>query len=154
MKRAVTVCIVVALSAPILSACSGDPFGPAEAQVDDLRLEWTLSTNSIERQEGLVATLRIRNMGAEAVQLWSPCTALALVRTFGNGEVIGLEGSGGGCRAMPTTYDVDAGATFEQSWEILAVRRDGLPVDRTTYRVQVELLPSGLPLLEASFRVR
>lgn len=115
MKEAVTVCIVVSPSAPVLSACSE------------------------------------RNMGAEAVQLESPCTTLASVPTFRNG---GLEGSGSGCRPSLTTVSIDAGATLDRSWEIRAVRRDGLPVDRGAYTAQVELLPAGLPSLEASFRVR
>ncbi len=147
--RMSTVCGAVLL----LGSCSSDVLAPSVLVVDGLRLEFGVSPSSIERQETLVATLEVENLRDEGVELISSCTALALIKAFRSGERVDLEGTVLGCGDAITPFQIGAGEVLTRTYEIRAVRVDGMPVERGEYVLRAEFMVLELPDLEASFRV-
>lgn len=138
----------------LVGGCSSEPVGPSQVIHQDLRIQVEISPASIERQEVLVARLELENLTDEPVELVSGCSTLALVQTLRAGEMADLRGSVVGCRAMVTSYVIEAGETLTWTYEIRAVRRDEEPVERGLYVLRVEFMVPGLPVLETAFRVR
>lgn len=141
------------VAAMVLAACSADVSGPGEVVTDDLRIALVVAPTAIERQEALTATLSLENRTTAPLELTSSCTALALIRTIRGGQPVDLEGSAGGCFTAITPFELGAGETLTRTYEIRAVRRDGEPVDRGTYVLQVDFMVPGLPTVEAVFEV-
>lgn len=65
------------LIAPLTIAGCSDAAGPSGVTVDGLRIEFTVAPSSIERQETLIASLRLDNLQDEPVEVVSSCTTLA-----------------------------------------------------------------------------
>lgn len=137
----------------LLAGCSSEVLAPSTLVVDGLRLELGISPSSIERQEKVVATLEVENLRDEEVELISSCTALALIKTFRRGERADLEGTALGCGDAITPFQIGAGEVLTRTYEIRAVRVDGMPVERGEYVLRADFMVLELPDLEVSFRV-
>ena len=137
----------------LLVACSSEVIGPSQVTLDGLRLDLELNRASVERQESLVATVRIENLNEQPVELVSSCTALTLIKTFRGGDRVDLVGTVLGCGDAITPFVIEGGATLTESFEIRAVRQGGQPVEKGRYVLRAEFMVVELPDLEVSFRV-
>lgn len=136
----------------MIGGCSNG-IGPEDVISNGLRLQLDVTPSSIERQETLIATLRLENLQDEPVEMTSSCTSLALIKTFRGDERVDLEGTVLGCWDALTPFRIGAGETLSQNYEIRAVRSDEQPVARGTYDLRVEFMVPDLPDLETSFSI-
>ena len=141
-------------AALLVSGGCSDGVGPNEIVANGLRIEIDVAPSSVERQETLVATLRLENLQDEPVEMTSSCTSLALIKTFRGDERVDLEGNVLGCWDALTAFHIGARETLVQDYEIRAVRFDEEPVAKGTYALRVEFMVPDLPDLETSFTVK
>lgn len=175
MGRTQVTGVLLLATLPLL-ACDRKGMTPPEIllgtqHVHGLELNLSIDPTTTVSGGALTATLTITNRRDRAVKLVSGCTQLAraLVYRTGDVEPQWFIGATGGCYTATSTYQLDAGETFQQVWNVTAASRvylgdlqfETIPASAGDYvfRVSPDVITidqasARLPEMEVVFRVQ